>query len=71
MRTTFSTSLSTSNRSFVRGGQLVVACVLLVGVIVLAYGYFEQNNVGIFVGLAVILAGVLNDLVRILTHGNR
>ena len=71
MRTTFDRSSPAFNRRVVSGGQLAVAGVLLVGVIVLGYGYFEQNKIGFYVGLAVILAGVLNGLVQILASGGR
>jgi len=66
---TFSKSLPTFNRGVISGAQIVVAGVLLVGVVILGYGFFEQNTIGLYVGLVVILAGVLNGLVRILARG--
>ncbi len=68
---TFSKSSPTSPGGAVSAGQIAVACVLFVGVVVLGYGYFEQSRIALYVGLAVILAGVLNGLVRILARGNK
>ncbi len=47
-------------------GQIGVAGLLLIGVIMSGYGYFEQNSTYLYIGIAVILAEVLNGLVRIL-----
>ena len=52
-------------------GVLIVATVLLAGLIITGYGYFEQDKVSLFIGLVVIVAGVLNGVVRMLVHGNR
>ncbi len=68
---TFSKTSPPSKGGAVSAGQIAVACVLLIGVLVLGYGYFEQNTIALYVGLLVILAGVLNGLVRILMHGNQ
>ena len=65
----FSKSSSTSHGGAVSAGHLAVASVLLVGILVMGYGYFERNTFALYVGLAVILAGVLNGLVRILRRG--
>jgi len=71
MRTTFRKSSPILKRGVVSRGELAVAGVLLVGVTVLWYGYFQQNKIGLYVGLAVILAGVLNGIVRILSRASR
>jgi len=71
MRTTFGELSPISERGVVSRGQLAAAGVLLVGVIVLGYGYFQQNKIGLYGGLAVTLAGALNGLVQILTRGGR
>ena len=48
--------------------HIVVAIVLLVGVVVTAYGYFAHDRISLFIGVLVIIAGVLNGIVRILSH---
>lgn len=71
MLATFRKTSPTFKRVVISKGQLAVAGVLLVGVIVLGYGYFQLNKVGFYLGLIVILAGVLNGLMHIMTRRNR
>jgi len=65
MRTTLSRS-SPAGRRVAGKGQLLVALVLLVGLCVLAFGFFEDNKVVLYAGLVVTLAGVLNGVIQIL-----
>jgi uncharacterized membrane protein len=57
-------------RSKVGKGQLVLAVVLLLGVLVMAYGYFQHSKAGIYIGAAVIVAGVLNGIVQMIGRGD-
>ena len=52
-------------------GQLGVAALLLVGVILLGYGYFQQSWVALYVGVAVVLAGVLSAVIQIVVRHSR
>ena len=63
------TSRQTVRGNIVSQGQIAVAGVLLVGVVALGYGYFAQNRIAFYAGLALTLAGVLNGLVQILARG--
>ena len=54
--------------SRVTNGQLVLAAVLLLGLLLVAYGYFQQNTIGLYVGLLIIVAGVLNGVLQIIQH---
>lgn len=49
--------------------SLVVATVLLAGVLLLAYGYFQHNHAVLIAGLVVTGAGVLNGVVRLVARG--
>ncbi len=71
MRTTFGKTPSTFRWGVVGSGRLWVTAVLLVGVMVLGYGYFRQNAVGFYAGLIFILVGVLSGVIQILIHGNK
>jgi hypothetical protein len=52
-------------------GEIGVAVVLLLGVLALAYGYFQQSKIGFYGGLVVTAAGVLISVLRIVMRGNR
>lgn len=71
MRTSVNRSSRTSRRGISSKGQLALAGVLLLGVFVMGYSYFQQNKIGFYVGLLVIVAGVLNGVVQIVLRGNR
>jgi len=47
-------------------GHIVLAIVLFIGVLILAFGYYQQNRIGFYLGLFVIIAGVLNGIVHII-----
>lgn len=63
MRSGFYKSSLPLRRGAASRGQLVVAGFLLAGVVVLGYGYFRQDKVGLYLGLAAIVAGVLSGVV--------
>ncbi len=52
-------------------GQLGVAALLLVGVILLGYGSFQQSWVALYVGVAVVLAGVLGGMIQVVVRHSR
>lgn len=62
---------TTRTRSNVSWGQLGLATVLLLGVLVIAYGYFQQSKAGLYVGLVLTAAGVLNGVIQIVIRGHR
>jgi len=57
--------------SVVSKGELLISTVLLVGVIIMGYGYFRQNKASLYVGLVVIFAGILTGVLQILTRDNK
>jgi hypothetical protein len=46
-----------------------IPIVLLVGVLMIGAGYFQQRTVLLYVGVCVTLAGVLSAIVRLVTRG--
>jgi len=50
----------------VKIGDITIAIVLLIGLIILGYGYLQHFKVAFYVGLIVIIAGVLNGIVQII-----
>ena len=43
-----------------------LATVLLIGILILAYGYYQQSHIAFYLGLIVIVAGVLSGILRII-----
>lgn len=70
MRTSENRPSRASRRGIASKGQLALAGILLLGVIVMGYGYFQQNEIGFYIGLVVVVAGVLNGVVQIVLRGN-
>ena len=70
MRTAFGRFSQSDRRRTTDVGQLAVAGVLLVGVIVMAYGYLHETKIGLYLGLVLVVAGVLTGVVHILGRGN-
>ena len=52
-------------RPVVTNGQLLNAIVLLVGVLLIAYGFFHPSAISFYAGLFVILSGVLYGVIGI------
>lgn len=71
MQSTFGRSPHPFKSGLVNKGRLVVAVILLFGLIVLGYGYFQHIKIAFYVGLAVTLAGVLNGVIQIVARSNR
>jgi hypothetical protein len=46
-------------------GQVVMAAALLIGILLTAYGYFEQAKIELYVGLAVTAAGALTGALQV------
>ena len=48
--------------------QIAIAAVLLIGVLVTAYGYFRPNKIALYAGLFLTAGAVITGVVRIVTH---
>jgi hypothetical protein len=59
------------NREKVTAKHLVIAVVLLLGIMVLAYGFFYESKIGLYVGLLLTAAGVLVSILQIILRGNK
>jgi hypothetical protein len=59
------------NKEKVTAKYVAIAAVLLLGIMVLAYGYFYGSKIGLYVGLLVTAAGVLVGVLQIIIRGNR
>jgi hypothetical protein len=51
--------------------MIVTATVLLLGVLLVAYGYYRPSHVGLYAGLAVTLLGVLGGTMQIVVSPRR
>jgi len=60
---------TTLKRSRATKGQLYLAVVLLLGLLLVGYGYFQESKIGLWIGLLVIVAGVLKGVMHIVTRG--
>jgi hypothetical protein len=60
---------STSSFVKVEKGSIILGGVLLFGILFVAYGYYQHSHIVLFVGLIVIVAGVLNGLFRFIIRG--
>ena len=49
-------------------GLIVMACVLLLGIVVLAVGHFSGNRIAFYAGLLVILAGVITGIQQLVVR---
>ena len=59
------------NRKKVTAKYVIIAAVLLLGIMVLTYGYFNENKIGLYVGLLVTAAGVLVGVLQIILRSSR
>jgi hypothetical protein len=48
-----------------------LAALLLIGVLLITYGYAQASRVALYAGLFITTAGVLMGVVRMLTSGGR
>ena len=53
-----------------RPGTVLLAIVLLAGILLLAYGHFQNNDLLFYAGLIITAAGVINGTVRLAIGGN-
>jgi hypothetical protein len=49
--------------------MIIIASVLLLGVVILAAGYFTGNRISFYAGVLVTLAGVLTGIQRVIAQG--
>ena len=49
-------------------GMIIIASVLLLGIVVLAVGYFKVNHITFYAGLLITLAGVLMGVQRLMMN---
>jgi len=59
------------NREKVTAKYVVIAVVLLLGIMVLAYGYFYGSKIGLYVGLFLTAAGVLVGILQMVIRSSR
>ena len=50
-------------------GMIIIASVLLLGIVLLATGFFSGNKIAFYVGILITLAGVLTGIQRLIVHG--
>jgi hypothetical protein len=50
------------------GAELSIAALLLVGILIVAYGYFQHTKVALYAGLLVTAVGVMLGVVRIVAR---
>jgi len=55
-------------QSQVGKGLIVVACVLLLGIVVLAVGHSSGNRIAFYAGVLVTLVGVLTGIQQLVVH---
>jgi Na+-transporting NADH:ubiquinone oxidoreductase subunit NqrD len=60
-----------SNKKPIPAILIVAALVMLIGIILIGYGHFQNKNIVFYVGLIMTLAGVLIGIFRIVIHGER
>jgi len=60
---------STIGGSGITRGQLGTATVVLIGVLMLTYGYFHPSKIGLYAGLFVTAAGVMMGVLQVVIHG--
>ena len=59
------------NREKVTAKYVAIAVVLLLGIMVLAYGYFYESKIGLYVGLLLTAAGVLVGVLQMVIRNSR
>ena len=60
------------NREFTktRPATVLLAIVLLVGILLVAFGHFENNDLVFYAGLIITGAGVINGIMKLAIRGN-
>jgi drug/metabolite transporter (DMT)-like permease len=62
---------TTPVRGRVSRSRLAVAVILLLGIVVVAYGYGRQSDIALYAGLLITVAAVLVGIVQIVTPRDR
>jgi membrane protein YdbS with pleckstrin-like domain len=47
---------------------IFLALILLVGILMIAYGYYQESKLVLYLGLTITLIGVINGVFRIVIH---
>ena len=47
---------------------IFLALILLVGILVIAYGYYQESKLVLYLGLAITLTGVIGGMLRIVIY---
>jgi len=55
----------------VRASFIFLASILLLGILILAVGYYQNSKVALYSGLIIILFGVINGVLKIIIHPNK
>lgn len=55
--------------NLVPGWQIVISLILLVGLVILGYGYYLENRVAFYLGLMVTVGGVLTGIIQLTQRG--
>ena len=55
----------------VRASFIFLASILLLGILILAVGYYQNSKVALYSGLIIILFGVINGVLKIVIHPNK
>jgi len=48
------------------GKNLLLACLLLAGILIIMYGYYQSSKIALYSGLIVTLGGVLTGIMSLL-----
>ena len=59
------------NRKKVTAKYVAITVVLLLGIMVLAYGYFYGSKIGLYVGLLLTTAGVLVGVLQMVIRNSK
>jgi hypothetical protein len=50
-------------------GYLIMSIILLIGILMIAFGFFRQERTTLIIGLIITVAGVLNGILMIVIRG--
>ena len=50
-------------------GYLIMSIILLIGILMIAFGFFRQERITLIIGLIITVAGVLNGILMIVIRG--
>jgi len=58
----------TKNNGRITLGMTVIAAIMLIGIILIGFGHFENSTIAFYVGLLMTLAGILMGIIRTVIH---